>query len=144
MSPYSSNPVLSCRGAWIITRLTSWALPGAYGQIYLYPTLNSIQQAWKSFYITPFLQKNLASRENYASELYQVMITRLLKVGRTSCSLMVGHGHVRFMLFQNLNIFFLCMKNWGKIDLFQTTCTHLCRLFLPNCAVFAGANIFIH
>ena len=37
------------------------------------------------FYITPCRQKNPASRENYASELHQVMILRLSRVGRTSC-----------------------------------------------------------
>ena len=38
----------------------------------------------KPFYITSPLQKNPASRENYASELHQVMILRLSRVGRTS------------------------------------------------------------
>jgi len=87
-----------------------------------YPT----HQPRKPFYITPYRQKDPASREKYASELHQVRILRLSKVDRTSCELMVCRGSVHFMLFQNL--FLLCMKNWGKNNLFQRTYTELCWL----------------
>ena len=63
----------------------------------------------KPFYITPCHQTNPASRENYASELHQVMILHLSRVGRTSCYQMVSHGRVHFVNFRN--IFLLFMKN---------------------------------
>ena len=55
---------------------------------------------------------------------------------------MVSHGRVHFILFQN--IFFLCMKNWGKNNLFQTTWTQFylrCPYKDPN---IAGLRFFIH
>ena len=66
-------------------------------------------------------QESHASPENYASELHhwQVMITHLSRVGRTSCEKTVTHGRVHF---------FLCMKNWGKKSLFQTIWTEFYRL----------------
>ena len=56
-------------------------------------------QTRKPFYTTPRRQKDSLSRKNYASELHQVMVLRLSKIGRTSCERMVGHGRVHFMLF---------------------------------------------
>ena len=55
-----------------------------------YGTLMSNKPAYypleaKPFFITPLHQENLASRENYGSELHQLMILRLSKVGQTSC-----------------------------------------------------------
>ena len=94
------------------------------------------------FYITPFHQKNPASREKYASELHQVMILRLSRVGRTSCYQMVSHGRVNSILFQNIILLF--MKNWGKINLFQTTWTQLCRLCPQEESLFARVTLFIH
>ena len=107
------------------------------GTGYIQPT----QQTRKAFYITPFRQKNPALRENYASELHQPKMLRLLKVGRTSCYRMVGYGRVHFILFQN--IIFLCMKNWGKIDIFRTTCTWLWRLCPQKNGIFDGFTFYI-
>jgi hypothetical protein len=64
-------------------------------------------QTQKPFYITPFRQTNPALREKYASELHQAMIIRLSRVGRTSCEQMVGHGHVRFIFFQNIILLYM-------------------------------------
>ena len=75
LSRYSSIRVLS----WLSSCYMTWLAITA--EWYTCPT----HQARTHFYITPLRQKNLASRENYASELYQVMIMRLLKVARTSC-----------------------------------------------------------
>ena len=66
-------------------------------------------QTRKPFYITTSRQKYHALGENYASELHQVIILRLSRVGRTSCDLMVSYGRVHFILFQN--IIFFCMKS---------------------------------
>jgi hypothetical protein len=68
-----------------------------------------IHRTRKPFYITSRRQRNPALRENYASELHQVMILRLSRVGRTSYEQMVGYGRVHYTLFQN--IILLCMKN---------------------------------
>jgi hypothetical protein len=54
-------------------------------------------------------QKKPAFVENYPSDLHQVMILRLSRVGRTSCEQIVGHGCVHFIFFQN--IIPLCVKN---------------------------------
>ena len=45
-------------------------------------------QTRMSLYITTCRQENLASRENYASELHQAMTLRLSKVDQTSCDQM--------------------------------------------------------
>ena len=66
-------------------------------------------QTQNPFYITSHRRKNPVSRENYASELYRVMILRLSRVGLTSCYEMVGYGCVPFIFFQKF--IFLCMKN---------------------------------
>ena len=66
-------------------------------------------QARKPFYITLSRRENPASQENYASELYQVMIMHLLKVGRTSYEQMVILGRAHFTFFQKYIL--LCMKN---------------------------------
>ena len=66
-----------------------------------------IHRTREPFYITPRRQKNPASRENYASELHQVMILRLSRVGRTSCEQMVGHGRAHFILFQKIILIFI-------------------------------------
>ena len=75
MFRYSSTRVLSC----LRPRNMTWHSITA--EFYACPT----HQARTHFYITPLRRENLASRENYASELCQVMIKRLSKVGRTSC-----------------------------------------------------------
>ena len=49
----------------------------------------------KPFYNSLCRQKNPASRENYASELYQVIL-RLSRVGQTSWEQMVSYGRVQF------------------------------------------------
>ena len=88
----------------------------------------SFHQTRKAFCtIFPRRQKNLASRENYASALHQATILRHSKVGRTSFEWMVNYGRVHFIAFQNIT--FLCMRNWGKINSFRTTWTQFCRLF---------------
>ena len=61
----------------------------------------------KSICIILCRQKNPDSREDYASELHQVIL-RLSKVGRTSCEQMVSHGRVQFIIFQSFML--LCMK----------------------------------
>ena len=99
MSRYSIIRVLSRFHASTMSRLARETSG------YLRPT----HQTRKPFYITPCRQENPASRENYASELHQVMIMCLSRVGRTSCEKMAMHGRVHFILFQN--IIFLCMKN---------------------------------
>ena len=96
----------------------------------------------KLIFITTCHQKDLVLRENYASELHQMKILRLLEVGRTSCYQMVGHGHVRYILFQN--IILLCMTNWGTIDLFRTTWTQFCRLCPHKDTILTDAAFFIH
>jgi hypothetical protein len=48
-------------------------------------TPSESHQTRMPFYIIPCCQKNSASVENYASDLHQVMILRLSRVGRTSC-----------------------------------------------------------
>jgi hypothetical protein len=83
---------------------------------------------------------------NYASELYQVMMLRLSKVGRTSCVQTVGHGRVHYLLFQNT--IFLCMQNiWKKLEsLFQTTWMQFCRLcpqLSPECPFYTLNDTFI-
>jgi hypothetical protein len=100
MSCYSTNRGLSRSCASNSTTMTMARM--------LRPCLTT-HQARMPFYITPCRQKNPASVENYAFELHQVMILRLSRVGRTSCSQMVGHGRVHFIIFQN--IIPLCMKN---------------------------------
>ena len=50
------------------------------------------------------------------------------KVDRTSCDRMVRYGRIHFILFQNI----FCMKNWGKIDLFQKTCKFRQILYTLN------------
>ena len=60
-------------------------------------------QTRKPFYITTCRQKNPASRENYASELHQVMIMRLLKGGSDLLRRMVSYdGRVHFILFNHI------------------------------------------
>ena len=66
-----------------------------------------IHRTREPFYITPCRQINPASRENYASELHQVMILRLSRVDRTSCEQMVGHGRAHFILFQKIILIFI-------------------------------------
>ena len=99
-------------------------------------------QTRRPFYITPCQQKNPALRENYASELHQAMMLRLLKVGRTSCYRMVGYGRDHFIFFRI--VIFLCMKNWGKIDLFRTTWTRLWRLCAQKNSIIDGVPFYIH
>ena len=71
-----------------------------------------------------FLYYSLSpGKPRYASELHQVMILRLSKVDRTSCEETVCCGRVHFIAFRN--IILLCMRNYGKINLFQTTWTKL-------------------
>ena len=130
MSRYSNNRLLSLLRTSTMTRLTR---PGRAS-----PT----HQTRKLFYTTSRRQKSLASRENYASELHQVMILRLSRVDRTSCYQMVSHGRVHFILLQN--IIFLCMTNCGKIDLFQTTWTKFYRICPREDSVIAGVAFFIH
>jgi hypothetical protein len=74
ISRYSNNRVLSrlrASSMTLIAGLAGCARPS--------------HQTRKPFYITTRRQKNPPSRENYACELHQVMIMRLLRVGRTSC-----------------------------------------------------------
>jgi hypothetical protein len=54
------------------------------------------------FYTTPCRQKNPVSLENYASELHQVMILPLSRVGQTFCEEMVSHGRVHVYSFKNV------------------------------------------
>ena len=75
----------------------------------------------KPFYIALRRQKDPALRQNYALELYQVMILHLSRAGLTYWNQMVTNGHVHFTC--SPNIIFLCIKYWGKKDLFQTTWT---------------------
>jgi hypothetical protein len=65
------------------------AYPTATHMVYTHNT----HQTRKPFYITPYRQKDLSSRENYASELHQVVILHLSKVDRTSWDQMASHGH---------------------------------------------------
>ena len=133
VSRYSNNRVLLLR---TFRELHMTGLVKA--KEFIQPT----HQTRKAFYITPCRQKNPALRENYASELHQPKMLRLLKVGRTSCYRMVGYGRVHFILFQN--IIFLCMKNWGKIDLFRTTWTRLWRLCAQKNSIIDGVPFYIH
>ena len=98
----------------------------------------SFHRTPKLSYITLDREKDPALQENYASELYQVMIPHRSKVGLT-WNQMVSHGRVHFWHSQNLTL--LCMKNWGKKDLFQTSWTHFYRLFLKKCP---EVILFIH
>ena len=91
----SSNQVVSYLRPSSIAKLTTAKRP--------------FHQTRKPFYITPSRQKNLASRENYASALHQATILRLSKVGRTSLMGMISYGRVHSIAFQN--IIFLCMRN---------------------------------
>jgi hypothetical protein len=71
------------------------------------------------------------------SELHQVMLClSKMSMGRISCVHMVGHRRVHFMDFQN--IIFLCMKSWGKNNLFQMT------WFYQLCPQKDGMSLFIH
>ena len=92
---YSNNRVLFCLCAFTMTG------PGGNNR----PS----RRIRKHFYITSSRQKAPTSRENYASELRQVMILLLSRVGSTSCEQMVAYGRNHFMLFQNIVL--LCMKN---------------------------------
>ena len=131
ISRYSNDRVPSLLKTYTMTGLTKqWC------------NQRPTHQARKPFYITPRRQKNRASRENYASELYQVSILRLSRVGRTSCYQMVEYGRVHFIVFQDLIPLF--MKNWGKNDLFQTTWTQLYRLCPQHTPNIAGVTFFIH
>ena len=135
MSRYSNNVVLSLLRPSSMTRVTRLASQ---------TTSRARSTHRKPFYITPrFQKKNPASRENYASELYRVMmIPSLSRVGRTSCYQMIDYGRVHLILFQN--IIYLCMKSWGKNDLFLTTWTHFYRLWHQKDSVIAGVTFFIH
>ena len=99
ISCYTKNGALPSlpRVPSTLTRLTrkSWSHSGG------------THRTREPFYITPRRQKNPASRENYASELHQVMILRLSRVGRTSYYQMVSHGRVNFILFQNIILVFI-------------------------------------
>ena len=99
---YLNNRVLSLLIASIMTR-------GARLESQTTSRSGSTQHPRKPFSITPCRQTNPALQENYASELYRLMILRLSRVGRTSCCQMIDYGHVRFILFQS--IIYLCMKN---------------------------------
>ena len=59
----------------------------------------------KPFYITPFCKENLASQENYASELHQVMILCYSKVGRTSFYRMFSYGRIHLLTFKTFSLF---------------------------------------
>ena len=111
ISRYTINRVLSglvtsqSSLTWVSTR-------GSAGSFHRTPKLS---------YITLGREKDPALQENYASELYQVMILHRSKAGLTSWDQMVSHGRVHFWHSQKLTL--LCMKNWGKKDLFQTSWT---------------------
>ena len=78
LSRYSSNRILSRLGNSLYMILFTTR---RQTQRYAYPT----HQTRKPSYITPLRQKNPGSRESYASELHQVIILLLSKVGGTSC-----------------------------------------------------------
>jgi hypothetical protein len=83
--------------SYLATRkIHSWNMTAgdmAYPTATLMVYTHNTHQTRKPFYITPYREKDLSSRENYASELHQVVILHLLKVDRTSWDQMVGHGH---------------------------------------------------
>ena len=97
----------------LISRYTNIRVPSRFpASVMIRPgrgRLRPSHRTRKPFYITTSHQKDHALRENYASELHQVIILRLSRVGRTSCDLMVSHGRVHFILFQN--IIFFCIKS---------------------------------
>jgi hypothetical protein len=94
VSRYSNNRVLSYpRRASIMITIIS-------------PT----HRTQKPFYIISRGQTCPALVENYASELHQVMILRLSRVGQTSCEQMVSYGRVHFMFFHQ-NVILFCMIN---------------------------------
>ena len=129
VSRYSDNRVLS-------------SLKASYMTGFERGTIRPTHQTRRPSYITPCQQKNPASRENYVSELHQATMLRLLKVGRTSYYRMVSYGRVHFIFFQN--IIFLCMKNWGKIDLFRTTWTRLWWHCHRKDRIIARVTFYIH
>lgn len=126
-------------GNWILLSLS-------YHMIWLSNQANThtcpSRQTPKPFFITICHQTNLPFRENYAYELHQVMILNLSRAGLTSWNQIISHGRVHFTHSQNFII--LYMKNWGKIDLFQTTWTQLSRIFILKSPNIAELNIFIH
>ena len=99
---YLNNRVLSLLRASSMTQGARLATQATGGS-------SSTQHPRKPSSITPCRQTNPALQENYASELYRLMILRLSRVGRTSRYQMVSHGRVHFILFQN--IILVCMKN---------------------------------
>ena len=94
LSRYRINLVLSYLRASELT--STWGGPGLS------------HRTPKPFYITIRHQKHLALQENYAFELYQVMVLHLSRVDLTWDS-RVRYGRVHFTCSQN--IIFLCMKN---------------------------------
>lgn len=99
-------------------------------------------QTLMGFYITLHRQTDPALQENCASELHQAMILPLSPTVRTSCEWMVNYGHGHFTLSQNYIL--LCIKNWGKIDLFQMTWTTYCQISLKRTSYTLEVNFFIH
>ena len=71
----SKKRFVPCHAAWHMTTL-SWKASRF---------VITTHRTRKHFYITSGREKDPASLENYASELHQVMIQRLSRVGRTSC-----------------------------------------------------------
>jgi hypothetical protein len=134
-----SNPFvqISC---YTINRVLSNVLPSPMilSHMHTCPT----HRTPNPFYIALCRQKSPALRQNYASELQQEMILHLSRACLTSCIQMVSHGRVHFAFSQG--VIMLCIKNWGKIDLFQTTWTQFYRLLSQNTPVISEVNVFIH
>ena len=123
-----------------VSLLRNWATPTLTRELRSlrrYPT----HQIRKPSYIIICRQKNPVSPENCASELHRVMILPFSKVGGIFCVPMVRYGRVHFFNFQKLSI--LCMKDWGKIDLFRTTWMRLWRLYLKKSSIIAEVTICI-